>query len=92
MSRFHNINGEDIPFTAEEEALRDAEEAAEAAKEPERAWTKIRAERNARLAATDWRVLPDQPDSQAWREYRQALRDLTKASKTDDVVWPNEPA
>ncbi len=28
MPRFHNINGERVQFTAEEEAARDAEEAA----------------------------------------------------------------
>lgn len=28
MSRFHNINGVNIPFTIEEEAARDSEEAA----------------------------------------------------------------
>jgi hypothetical protein len=37
MPRFHNINGEHIPFTAEEEAIRDAEEAEEAAKQPVKA-------------------------------------------------------
>ena len=31
MSRYHNINGESVQFTAEEEAARDAEEAAWAA-------------------------------------------------------------
>lgn len=32
MPRFHNIDGEDIQFTPEEEAARDVEEANEAAK------------------------------------------------------------
>ena len=32
MARHHNINGNIVPFTAEEEATRDAEEAAWAAK------------------------------------------------------------
>jgi hypothetical protein len=31
MSRYHNINGESVQFTAEEEAARDAEEATWAA-------------------------------------------------------------
>jgi hypothetical protein len=34
MSRFHNINGEVVPFTAEEEAARDAEEDAFIAAQP----------------------------------------------------------
>ena len=33
MARHHNINGVQVPFTAEEEAQRDAEEAAWAAKQ-----------------------------------------------------------
>ena len=33
MTRHHNINGVQVPFTAEEEAQRDAEEAAWAAKQ-----------------------------------------------------------
>jgi hypothetical protein len=33
MARHHNINGNIVPFTAEEEAQRDAEEAAWAAKQ-----------------------------------------------------------
>jgi hypothetical protein len=33
MTRHHNINGNIVPFTAEEEAQRDAEEAAWAAKQ-----------------------------------------------------------
>ncbi len=36
MARFHNIDGNRIQFTVEEEASRDAEEAAEAAAEPGR--------------------------------------------------------
>ena len=33
MTRHHNINGNIVPFTAEEEAVRDAEEAAWSAKQ-----------------------------------------------------------
>ena len=33
MARHHNINGNIVPFTAEEEAVRDAEEAAWSAKQ-----------------------------------------------------------
>lgn len=51
-----------------------------------------RIERDALLAASDWVMLPDVPltDTQraAWREYRQALRDLPEAPK---AVWPEAP-
>ena len=36
MSRFHNIDGVNVPFTAKEEAARDAEEAAWEAERPSR--------------------------------------------------------
>jgi hypothetical protein len=82
-----------IQFTAEEEAQRDAEEAAWAAGEAERAWAALRTQRNTLISATDWRVLPDQPVSQPWLDYRQALRDLP-ANTTDPAnpTWPTMPA
>ena len=93
MARHHNINGEHIPFTAEEEVARDAEEAAWAAGETDRVWASIRTQRNTLISATDWRVLPDQPVSQPWLDYRQALRDLP-ANTTDPAnpTWPTMPA
>ncbi len=54
-------------------------------------WASIRSERNALITATDWRVLPDQPVSQPWMDYRQALRDVTNVETPDLVVWPTEP-
>ena len=98
MTRYHNIStpGETnqvIPFTAEEEAARDAEEAAVAAAEPASKWAAIRAERDALLASTDWRAMPDAPTMSAdWTNYRQALRDLPSTeSDPDDIVFPTEP-
>ena len=39
----------------------------------------VRLDRNLLLAKSDWTQLPDaQVDKQAWAEYRQALRDITK--------------
>ena len=52
----------------------------------------LRAERNQRLANTDWWVMPDRTATQAQLDYRQALRDITDTyTSLDDVVWPNEP-
>jgi len=55
-------------------------------------WKSLRAERDRRLSACDWCVLPDKPVSQAWMDYRQALRDLP-ANTVDPAnpVWPVEP-
>lgn len=52
----------------------------------------LRAERDKRLAETDWWVLPDRTPTQEQLDYRQALRDITKTySSLDDVVWPVKP-
>lgn len=57
-------------------------------------WTVIRAERNARLTASDWTQLADAPvDDLVWATYRQELRDMP-ANTTDpfNPVWPEMPA
>ena len=54
MVRYHNINGNRVQFTAEEEAARDAEEKAYADAAPARALAKLRQRRNALLAETDF--------------------------------------
>jgi hypothetical protein len=56
-------------------------------------WERLRLRRDALLAASDSRVGPDAPgDVDAWRAYRQALRDLP-ANTTDprQAVWPVAP-
>ena len=60
----------------------------------ESAWALLRAERSAKLSATDWTVLGDSPTpTAAWKTYRQALRDLP-ANTTDpfNPVWPTPPS
>ena len=62
----------------------------------------LRVERDARLAKTDWRASSDLTISDAWKTYRQALRDLpASASPSLDsnydldltsVTWPTEPS
>ncbi|MFS9668736.1 phage tail assembly chaperone [Klebsiella pneumoniae] len=52
----------------------------------------LRLERDMKISATDWWVLPDQTPTQAQLDYRQALRDITdNYSSLDDVVWPEKP-
>ena len=53
----------------------------------------LRAARNVKLAETDWMSLPDAPTmSDAWKKYRQDLRDITKTYKSPkDVKWPTKP-
>jgi hypothetical protein len=57
----------------------------------EKPLAELRAERDRRIAETDWWVLPDRTPTQAQLDYRQALRDITKYSSLDDVIWPEKP-
>lgn len=66
------------------------------ARTPEDAWAEVRQERAARLATSDWAVLPDVPMTverrQQWEAYRQALRDITTQTDPFNIVWPAPPA
>ena len=62
----------------------------------------LRIERDIRLAACDWKASSDLTLTDAWKTYRQALRDLpASASPSLDsnydldltsVTWPTEPS
>ena len=62
----------------------------------------LRFERDKRIALTDWRASSDLTLSDAWKTYRQALRDLpasaTPKLNSDydldftSVTWPTEPS
>lgn len=52
----------------------------------------LRIERNRRIGLTDMWALSDRTMTQAQKDYRQALRDITKtATSLDDVTWPTKP-
>ena len=52
----------------------------------------LRAERDRRIAETDWYALQDVTMSDDMTAYRQALRDITdSATSLDDVTWPTKP-
>lgn len=91
MTRYHNINGQSVQFTADEETARDAEEAAWAAGANTRAAAEVRKERDDKLAACDWRASSDVTLSSEWRDYRQALRDVP-SQLPGSVTWPTEPS
>ena len=62
----------------------------------------LRIERDERIAKTDWRALSDLTLSDAWKTYRQALRDLPASASPKlnsdyeldltSVTWPTEPS
>lgn len=58
-------------------------------------WDAIRKQRNALLAASDWVAIRQAeqggPLSPAWRNYRQALRDITLQADPFNITWPTAP-
>ena len=95
MPRYHNINGNQVQFTAEEETARDAEEKAWADGALARAQANLRQERNRRLAETDFYALSDVTLADNMKTYRQNLRDLPDGKDTvekcNNVTWPTKP-
>ena len=95
MPRYHNINGNRVQFTAEEETARDNEETAWANAAPARALAELRVKRNRLLAETDFYALSDVTLSDDMTTYRQALRDLPSGkdtvSKCENATWPDKP-
>jgi hypothetical protein len=95
MPRYHNINGNNVQFTAEEETARDNEEAAWTNAAPARALADLRDRRNILLAETDFWGNSDMTMSDDMTTYRQALRDLPAGKDTVDkcnnATWPTKP-
>ena len=93
MTRYALKNNQKIPYTAEQEALADAEEQAWADGQADRDIAELRTERNRLLAETDYWTLSDTSDAtDAQLAYRIALRDITNsATSLDDVTWPTKP-
>ena len=55
-------------------------------------WQNIRFERDEKLKETDWRASSDLTLSEAWKNYRQALRDVPSQSDPFAITWPTEPS
>tara|TARA_R100000655_G_scaffold65890_1_gene104323 strand:- start:217 stop:504 length:288 start_codon:yes stop_codon:yes gene_type:complete len=95
MVRYHNINGNKVQFTAEEEAARDAEEKAWADGALARAQANLRSKRNQLLAETDFYALSDVTMSDDMKTYRQELRDLPEGKDTvekcNNATFPTKP-
>ncbi len=61
-------------------------------------WANVRAERDRKIAATDWRVIVASESDEGsdlqkdWKDYRQDLRDITEQADPDNITWPTEPS
>ena len=99
MPRYHNINGENVQFTAAEETARDNEETAWDNAAPARALADLRDKRNRLLQSSDWEITSELEKGNAisdeMKTYRQALRDLPAGKDTVDkcnnATWPTKP-
>ena len=94
MPRYKMLHGERVQFIAEEEAARDAEEAENLKSINDILQSKqVREERDRLLAETDYLALSDVTMSDAWKTYRQNLRDIPAQSGfPNSVTYPTKPS
>jgi hypothetical protein len=96
MARFKIFNGKRVQFTAEEEKEKDAEEKVWHDAQPARRMAELRRQRDALLVKTDYMGNSDVTMSDAWKTYRQALRDITTQTPSDDtlsnIIFPKKPS
>ena len=63
---------------------------------PARRMVELRRQRDILLAETDYMALGDVTLSDAWKTYRQALRDITSQTPSDDalsnITFPTKPS
>ena len=63
---------------------------------PARRMVDLRKQRDKLLAETDYMALGDVTLSDAWKTYRQALRDITDTTPSDDalsnITFPTKPS
>ena len=84
MPRFHRRGGKDIPFTAAEEAARDAEEKAWADASADRKLAQIKEMRLQRLIETDYLANSDVTMPDNIKTWRQSLRDIPQDNTTEE--------
>ena len=96
MPNFHNFEGKLVQFTNAEEAELAAKKQAWIDGAAARAWKALRLERDNKIAKSDWRANSDVTMSDAWKTYRQALRDLPSTlndtTVQETITWPDEPS
>ena len=85
-----------VNFTDEEQDVYDAKVTAWTNAAPAKRMVDLRKQRDALLAETDYMALGDVTLSDAWKTYRQALRDITDTTPSDDalsnITFPTKPS
>lgn len=93
--KYKMVNGKEVELTADEIKELEARDKEWADGEYDRLMFSIRQERTNLLAECDWMGMSDLTMSDAWKTYRQKLRDITKGVDTVDkakaVTMPDKP-
>ncbi len=87
------VNGEKVPLTETEIKELEARDVEWAKGAYDRAIAGLRMERNNKLKESDWMANSDVTMTDAWKTYRQALRDLpANTSDPSKPTWPTKPS
>ena len=90
------VDGQLREMTDAEQAEYDARNTAWDNDAPNRRMADLRRQRDALLVETDYMGNSDVTMSDAWKTYRQALRDITSQTPTDDrlsnITFPTKPS
>ena len=90
------LDGQLLEMTDEEQAEYDDRNTAWTDAAPARRMAELRSQRDKLLAETDYMALGDVTLSDAWKTYRQALRDITDTTPSDDalsnITFPTKPS
>ena len=96
MAMYKLENGNKIKLTSEEETEVKAFQKAWADDAPNRRMADLRRQRDILLAETDYMGNSDVVMSEDWVTYRQALRDITSQTPSDDalsnITFPTKPS
>ena len=95
MAMYKIENGNKIKLTSEEETEVKAFQKAWTDDAPNRRMAELRRQRDILLAETDYMGNSDVTMSAKWETYRQALRDITSQTPSDDalsnITFPTKP-
>jgi len=90
------VDGQLIEMTDAEQAEFDARNTAWTNDAPNRRMAELRRQRDILLVETDWMANSDVTMSAKWKTYRQALRDITSQTPSDDalsnITFPTKPS